>query len=184
MSSLTFDQIVEAIGALPPQERIRLRQWLNRSAVNEEPNQGSASNGGVRNAPDVDVIPPIVMKRVPPIAPERGIEKEMKWLREHRVEYANQWVALDEDRLVSAGRSAKEVHAAAKAAGVPHALIVLVEPPDMQVAGLTYQTTVYFAEYYGLPRNLLGKFGWLQQIRFGLVDYDEMTYISDYNDPA
>ncbi len=54
----------------------------------------------------------------------------------------------------------------------------------MQVAGLTYQTTVFFAEFYGLPRNLLGKFGWLQQIRFGLVDYDEMIYLSDYNDPA
>jgi hypothetical protein len=26
--------------------------------------------------------------------------------------------------------------------------------------------------------------GWLQQIRFGLVDYDEMIYLSDYNDPA
>ncbi|HEU0179336.1 MAG TPA: retropepsin-like aspartic protease [Blastocatellia bacterium] len=54
----------------------------------------------------------------------------------------------------------------------------------MQVAGLTYQTTVYFAEFHGLPRNLLGKFGWLQQIRFGLVDYDEVIYLSDYNDPA
>ncbi len=46
------------------------------------------------------------------------------------------------------------------------------------------KSTVYFAEYYGLPRNLLGKFGWLQQIRFGLVDYDEMIYLSDYNDPV
>ena len=72
MSLLTFDQIVEAIDALPPQDRIRLRQWLNRNAANEAPNQGGASNGGARNAPDVDVIPPIVMKRVPPIAPERG----------------------------------------------------------------------------------------------------------------
>jgi len=70
------------------------------------------------------------MRRVPPIAPEKDNNKEMKWLREHRAEYANQWVALDEDRLIKAGRSAKEVHAAANAAGVPHALIVLVEPPD------------------------------------------------------
>jgi hypothetical protein len=72
----------------------------------------------------------ITRRRVPPITPERGIKKEMKWLREHRAEYANQWVALDEDRLISAGGSAKEVHVAAKAAGVSHALIILVEPPD------------------------------------------------------
>jgi hypothetical protein len=39
-------------------------------------------------------------------------------------------------------------------------------------------------KFRGLPRNLLGKLGWLQQIRFGLVDYDEMIYLSDYNDPA
>jgi hypothetical protein len=32
--------------------------------------------------------------------------------------------------LISAGHSAKDVHAAAKDAGVPDALIVLVEPPD------------------------------------------------------
>ncbi len=130
MSLLTFDQIVEAIGALAPQERLRLRQWLNRNATDEASNQGSASNGGAQNTLDVDVIPPIVMRRVPPIAPERGIEKEMKWLREHRAEYANQWVALDEDHLISTGQSAKEVHEAAISAGFPDALIVLVEPPD------------------------------------------------------
>jgi hypothetical protein len=72
----------------------------------------------------------ITMLRVLLIAPERGIKKEMEWLREHRAEYANQWVAVDEDRLINTGCSAKEVHAAAKAADVSHALIVLVEPPD------------------------------------------------------
>ncbi|HEX5083323.1 MAG TPA: hypothetical protein VFY40_14860 [Blastocatellia bacterium] len=88
---LTFDQIVEAIDALPMRERIRLRQWLNRSAANEAPTRGSESKGEARKTVDIDVIPPIVMRRVPLIAPERGVEKEMKWLREHRAEYANQW---------------------------------------------------------------------------------------------
>ncbi len=130
MSALTFDEIVEAIDALPPQERVKLLQRLNRTAADEAPNQGADANGSPRNAADNNSIPEIVMRRVPPIAPEKGITKEMKWLREHRAEYANQWVALDEDRLIKAGRTAKEVHAAANAAGVPHALIVLVEPPD------------------------------------------------------
>lgn len=76
-------------------------------------------------------------------------------------------------------------------AGQPERFSTLIGPlpafgheVTMQVAGLTYQTTVYFAEFQGLPRNLLGRLGWLQQIRFGLVDYDEMIYLSDYNDPA
>ena len=127
MSSFTYEQIVEAINALPPQDQLKLREWLNQSEADKELQQGGASNDDVTNASD---ITPITMRRVAPIATERGIEKEMIWLREHRAEYANQWVALDEDRLISAGLSAKEVHAAAKAAGVPYALIVLVEPPD------------------------------------------------------
>lgn len=130
MSFLTFDQIVEAIDALPPRERVKLRQWLNRTATDEASDQGAVTNGGSRNTIDNDKIPPVVMRRVPPIAPERGIQGEMKWLREHRAEYANQWVALDEDRLISAGQSAKEVHEAAIRAGFSDALIVLVEPPD------------------------------------------------------
>ena len=130
MSLLTFEQIVEAIGALPPQERHKLRRWLNRNAANEAPDQPSTSNGAPPNSQDIDVIPPIVMRRVPPIAPERDVKKEMNWLREHRAEYANQWVALDEDYLISAGHSAKEVHEAAINAGFPDALIVLIEPPD------------------------------------------------------
>ncbi len=76
-------------------------------------------------------------------------------------------------------------------AGLPELFSTLTGPllaygheVTMQVAELTYQTTVYFAKFHGLPRNLLGKLGWLQQIRFGLVDYDEMIYLSDYNDPA
>ena len=127
MSSFTYEQIVEAINALPPQDQLKLREWLNQSGADKELEQGGASNDDVTNTSD---ITPITMRRVAPIVTERGIEKEMKWLREHRAEYANQWVALDEDRLISAGLSAKEVHAAAKAAGVPYALIVLVEPPD------------------------------------------------------
>ena len=127
MSSFTYEQIVEAINALPPQDQVKLREWLNQSAADKELEQGGASNDDVTNASGIS---PITMRRVAPIATERGIEKEMKWLREHRAEYANQWVALDEDRLISAGLSAKEAHAAAKAAGVPYALIVLVEPPD------------------------------------------------------
>jgi hypothetical protein len=131
MSWFTYEQIIEAINALPPQDRVKLREWLNQSAADKELEQRDAPSGNVTNVLDINAIPPITMRRVAPIAPERGIEKEMKWLREHRAKYANQWVALDEDRLISVGRSAKEVHAAAKTAGVPDALIVLVDPPDM-----------------------------------------------------
>jgi hypothetical protein len=37
--------------------------------------------------------------------------------------------------------------------------------------------------HYGLERNPRGQFGWLQNVRLGIVDYDE-EILSDYNDLA
>ena len=52
----------------------------------------------------------------------------------------------------------------------------------LQTFDLAFLTTVYFAASYGLERNLLGRTGWLQQVRLGIVDYDEEIYLSAYND--
>jgi predicted aspartyl protease len=54
----------------------------------------------------------------------------------------------------------------------------------LEALGLKLHTTVYFVAHDGLERNLLGKFGWLQQVRLGIVDYDEKIYLSAYDDPA
>jgi len=57
----------------------------------------------------------------PPLSPIRRTkhriqrEREMKWIGEHRHEYAGQWVALDGDRIVAHGFDADPVFAAAKA---------------------------------------------------------------------
>lgn len=47
--------------------------------------------------------------------------------------------------------------------------------------GFTFdEAIVYFAE--GLHRNVLGRRGWLDQLRLGLVDYDQVLYLSRYDD--
>lgn len=46
--------------------------------------------------------------------------------------------------------------------------------------GITFQVIVYFAEDYGMPRNLLGRNGWLQQVKLAVVDYEETLYLSAY----
>lgn len=56
--------------------------------------------------------------------------EEMRWLTEHRDEYAGQWVALDGERLIASGVSAKVVYETARAAGVELPLVVQVEPAD------------------------------------------------------
>jgi hypothetical protein len=113
MSHLNLEQIVEAIDALPPDEQEQVRQKLN------ERKSG-------RNSP----LPPgFETRRLPPTGAQvKGIAREMAWIEQHRDEYAGQWVALDGERLIKAGRSAKEVHDAARAESVPDALIVKVIP--------------------------------------------------------
>ena len=52
----------------------------------------------------------------------------------------------------------------------------------LQTGDLIFQSVVYFAKYPGLPRNLLGRQGWLRNLKLGLVDYDQMLYLSAYED--
>jgi hypothetical protein len=42
---------------------------------------------------------------------------------------------------------------------------------ELETLGLRFDTLVYFAADYALNRNLLGRQGWLQLIKFGLDDY-------------
>ena len=60
--------------------------------------------------------------------PDRS--REMRWLKEHRSEYAGQWVALDGDRLLSHGTDAHEVFAAARESGVEAPFFAHLEPED------------------------------------------------------
>lgn len=51
----------------------------------------------------------------------------------------------------------------------------------LETLGIELQTTVYFSELKNLPRNLLGRQGWLQLVKLGLIDYDNEIYLSPYN---
>jgi len=51
----------------------------------------------------------------------------------------------------------------------------------LQTGQLVFQSVVYFAKYPGLPRNLLGRRGWLRNLRLGLIDYDNLLYLSAYD---
>ena len=54
----------------------------------------------------------------------------------------------------------------------------------LSVLGLEIVTTVYFAADESFTRNVLGRQGWLDRVRLGLIDYDGQLYLSAYNDPA
>lgn len=52
----------------------------------------------------------------------------------------------------------------------------------LQTCDLAFTGFVYFAKHPGLRRNLLGRQGWLRQLRIGIVDYDNLLYLSRYDE--
>jgi hypothetical protein len=52
----------------------------------------------------------------------------------------------------------------------------------LQSGNIAVQSIVYFAKYPGLQRNLLGRQGWLRNLKLGLIDYDNLLYLSPYDE--
>jgi hypothetical protein len=50
----------------------------------------------------------------------------------------------------------------------------------LETLGYSFDVTVYFAAHEGFIRNVLGRRGWLDQVRLGLVEYESKLYLSRY----
>ncbi len=109
MSTLTAENVLRLIEELPPAEQSKLNQLLKTRAT-------------IQPAKQLD-------QRVP-AKPIPDSSREREWLTKHRREYANQWVALDGDRLIAASKDHDEVWAAAEADGAELPLITFIENPD------------------------------------------------------
>lgn len=57
---------------------------------------------------------------------------------------------------------------------------------ELTLSSLGYQfnVTVYFSAALGFPRNVLGRHGWLQLMRLGIVDYEGKLYADRYDEEA
>ncbi len=51
----------------------------------------------------------------------------------------------------------------------------------LHTIGADFESIVYFAANPGLPRNLLGREGWLQKVMLAVIDYDAAVYLSHYD---
>lgn len=107
MPEITFEQVLIGIQSLPPESLAKLREILN--ALSEKEQRVEAARELAR------------------AASLRDFSADRQWLKDHRDEYAGQWVALKDGRLISHSPNAKEVFAATDAAGHPDALVVFVE---------------------------------------------------------
>ena len=105
----TLEQIIEAARALPPEDRRRLREWIEdqeRKAAESQQRQYALTRQTER------------------------FQKAMKWIDENRARYLGQWVALDGDQLICHGADARQVHNEAKAAGIKVPFVELVTEED------------------------------------------------------
>jgi len=52
----------------------------------------------------------------------------------------------------------------------------------LETLGYSFDVTVYFAAHESFSRNVLGRRGWLDQLRVGLIDYESKLYLSRYSE--
>jgi hypothetical protein len=53
----------------------------------------------------------------------------------------------------------------------------------MTTLGLEFNVMAYFARDPEIKRDVLGRFGWLQQVQLGLVDYEGKLFVAKYDTP-
>jgi hypothetical protein len=51
----------------------------------------------------------------------------------------------------------------------------------LSTLGLEFESVVYFAADYDLPRNLLGRQGWLPKVWLAVIDYDATIYLRKHD---
>lgn len=107
MSSDLVNSLMEQLKALSAPEKRLIASQLMEQADNEEQAQ-------ILDLPE-DV---------------RYRRREYQWIREHKEEYAGQWVALEGDTLYAHGSSARQVLEEAEKAGAKLPFIARVHSPD------------------------------------------------------
>ncbi len=51
----------------------------------------------------------------------------------------------------------------------------------LEFSNLSWTTTVYFAQDESFPVSVLGRIGFLDRLKIGLVDYEQLLYVNSYN---
>jgi arginyl-tRNA--protein-N-Asp/Glu arginylyltransferase len=52
---------------------------------------------------------------------------------------------------------------------------------ELSVFGVATTSIVYFFADPMIEKNVLGRIGWLDRVRFGLVHYDSKAYLAQYD---
>ena len=52
---------------------------------------------------------------------------------------------------------------------------------EMEAFGIATQSTVYFFADLMIDKNVLGRIGWLDRVRLGLIHHDNKIYLAPYD---
>lgn len=52
---------------------------------------------------------------------------------------------------------------------------------EIDVLGIVNHSLVYFFAEPSIRKNVLGRVGWLDRVRLGLIDYDRALYLAEYD---
>lgn len=102
--SVELESLKQQITALPLQEKTELAAFLTeelRQLATPPPTANVGDDDGIR-------------------------QRRVAWIKAHREEYAGQYVALDGDVLIAAGRTIREAHEQARARGIDHPYLVRI----------------------------------------------------------
>lgn len=118
MANGTLQAVMQQVGVLSTEDKRALTAWLLEQMK-----------------PDAAPVKPNGQPPLPSDEPDPSRRREMRWLAEHRDEYAGQVVALWGDRLVAHGTDWKSVLTQARAAGVADPLMAEIEAADELPSG-------------------------------------------------
>jgi len=53
----------------------------------------------------------------------------------------------------------------------------------VNTCGIEIHSMAFFFADPNIKKNVLGRHGWLERLRIGIVDHDQMLYVADYDEP-
>lgn len=113
MNTERLNAIKQQLTALSTDEKLDLVEFLKEQAQKDKAaEEAIAQTNGHEEKPDPYCL------------------RETEWLRQHRHEYAGQYVALDGDRLIAFGSDGRTVIRQAREAGVKAPYIARIEAAD------------------------------------------------------
>ncbi len=110
MINVSIENLLNQIAVLPISEKLKVRDFIDEQIGGEVARSDMA-------------------KFVEPV-PLPDPEPNNRWLEEHADEYAGQWVAIADGKLLASGTDAQEVFATARASSAYLPTLTFIPPVD------------------------------------------------------